>query len=103
MLLTTTNVIEGYEITEYKGLVFGEALRGTNVVKDIGAGLKNFFGGRMDGYEETLVQARKEALSELEARAAKLGANAVVGIQFDSTTDQGMLMVMVTGTAVVTK
>lgn len=103
MIVTTTNQIEGHEVLEYKGLVFGEALRGTNVIKDIGAGLKNFFGGRMDGYEDTLVQARKEAVDEMTTRAQKLGANAVIGIQIDSTTDQGMLMVMATGTAVVVK
>lgn len=100
MLVTTTNRVEGHEIVEYKGLVFGESLRGTNVVKDLGAGLKNFFGGRMDGYEDTLVQARKEAVEEMQRRAEKMGANAVVGVQIDSTTDQGMLMIMATGTAV---
>ena len=50
MLVTTTNSIEGRRITEYKGLVAGEAVTGANVVRDIFAGLRDFFGGRSGSY-----------------------------------------------------
>lgn len=80
-----------------------EVITGINVFKDIGEGLRNIFGGRSQGYEEELAIARAEALQEMEARAQQLGANAVVGVKMDCEvlgTDNGMLMVTCSGTAV---
>lgn len=65
MIVTTTNTVEGHEIREYRGIVFGEVITGINVFKDIGAGLRNFFGGRSAGYEEELMNARNAALDEM--------------------------------------
>ena len=107
MIITTIQDVPGMEIVEYRGLATGEVVAGINVVKDIGAGLRNLFGGRIKGYEEEIVQARDEALKELEARAAEMGANAVIGVRidFDAIGGDGdnMLLVTVTGTAVVAK
>ena len=107
MIITTTQDVPGMEIVEYRGLVTGEVVAGINVVKDIGAGLRNLFGGRIKGYEDEIIQARAEALKELEARAEEMGANAVIGVRinFDSLGGNGnnMLLVTVTGTAVVVK
>ena len=75
-----------------------------NFVRDIAASFSNFFGGRSGSYEEELVQARQNALIELEQRAIDRGANAVVGVDIDYEvlgTDNGMLMVTASGTAVV--
>ena len=52
MIITTTAQIEGYRIRAYHGIVFGEVVSGVDFVKDFGAGLRNFFGGRSEGYEE---------------------------------------------------
>ena len=103
MIVSTTPSLEGYRIQEYKGVVFGEVIAGINLFKDFGAGLTNLFGGRSDGYEEELLNARSTAMAEMEARAVKLGANAVVGVDIDyEVLGQGnMLMVSATGTAVV--
>ena len=104
MIITTTNSIEGHSIREYRGVVFGEVITGINVFRDMGAGLRNIFGGRSAGYEEELQQARTAALEELSQRAAAAGANAVVGVDVDYEVlgaDNGMLMVSVSGTAVV--
>ncbi|WP_143754793.1 heavy metal-binding domain-containing protein, partial [Listeria seeligeri] len=49
--------IEGKQIIEYKKIVFGEVITGVNFMKDIGAGLRNFFGGRSQGYEDELINA----------------------------------------------
>ncbi len=107
MIVTTTNTVPGMEVVEYKGLATGEVVAGINVIKDIGAGLRNFFGGRSAGYEEELIRARNQALEELKQNAAKLGANAVIGLSVDveSIGGQGgsMLFVSVVGTAVVVK
>lgn len=103
MILTTTPTVEGRTITGYRGIVFGEVISGVNVLKDFAAGLSNFFGGRSNTYEEELMNARTQALAELEQRAAQAGADAVVGIDVDYEvlgSDNGMLMVTVSGTAV---
>lgn len=104
MIVTTTNSIEGSPIREYRGIAFGEVITGINVFKDIGAGLRNFFGGRSAGYEEELQNARNEALAEMCRRAENIGANAVVGVDIDYEVigaNNGMLMVSASGTAVV--
>lgn len=103
MIVTTTPSVEGRRITEYKGVVFGEVIAGVNFVKDFVAGLSNFFGGRSGTYDEELINARQQALAEMEQRAAQLGADAVVGVDIDYEVlgaDNGMLMVTASGTAV---
>ena len=103
MVVTTTNAVEGRKVVEYKDIVFGEVITGINFFKDIGAGLRNMFGGRSQGYEDELCNARNEALEEMKRRAASLGANAVIGVDIDYEVlgpDNGMLMVTASGTAV---
>ncbi|MGI5893027.1 MAG: putative heavy metal-binding protein [Candidatus Merdivicinus sp.] len=103
MLITTTPTIEGHTIREYRGIVFGENVSGINFVKDFAAGLSNFFGGRSHTYEEELIAARESALQEMSERAAQMGANAIVGVDIDYEmlgADNGMMMVTVSGTAV---
>jgi uncharacterized protein YbjQ (UPF0145 family) len=104
MLVTTTPSVEGRKIVEYRGIVFGEVIAGVDVIKDIAAGLRNFFGGRAGAYEGELVEARESALAEMSDRAAALGANAIIGVDIDyEVLGQGgnMLMVTASGTAVV--
>ena len=103
MIITTTPSIEGRAITEYKGIVFGEVISGINFLKDIGASIRNFFGGRSQGYEGELLAARGQALQEMEQRARELGCDAVVGVKMDYEVlgaDNGMLMVTCSGTGV---
>ena len=102
MIITTTNSIEDKSILEYRGIVFGEVISGVNVLKDVAAGFRDIFGGRSNAYEEKLTKARTSALVEMETRAKALGANAVVGVDIDYEVLGGMLMVTVSGTAVVT-
>lgn len=104
MIVTTTPGIDGKQITEYKGVVFGEVISGVNFLKDFAAGLSNIFGGRSGTYEDELIAARENAMREMEQRAYQLGANAVVGVDIDYEVlgaDNGMLMVTASGTAVV--
>lgn len=103
MLLTTTPGIEGHVIEQYYGVVFGEVVAGVDFIRDIAAGLSNFFGGRSGSYEEELIRARESAIREMEDRAMSMGANAVVGIDVDYEVlgaNNGMLMVTASGTAV---
>ena len=106
MIVTTTPTIEGKKILEYRGLVVGEVINGVDFVKDISAGLTNFFGGRADSYEGELIAAREAAINEMMQRAFQLGANAIVGVDIDYETlgsGNNMLMVTVSGTAVITE
>ncbi|RCW21979.1 uncharacterized protein YbjQ (UPF0145 family) [Ciceribacter lividus] len=108
MIITTTPTIEGRSIVEYKGIVTGEAILGTNIFRDIFAGIRDLVGGRSASYEQVLREARETALREVEQEARRLGANAVVGVDIDyenvSTGSSGsMLMVSVSGTAVVVR
>lgn len=103
MIITTTNSIEGREITEYIGIVYGEVISGVSFIKDFGAGLRDIFGGRSAGYEEELVRARTEAIEEMKIRAENIGADAVVGCKMDYEVlgqSGSMLMVTISGTAV---
>jgi uncharacterized protein YbjQ (UPF0145 family) len=104
MIVTTTPSIEGKKITAYKGVVFGEVISGVDFIKDFAAGLTNFFGGRSGSYEGELIEARNQAMHELERRAGALGANAIVGVDIDYEVlgqAGNMLMVTASGTAVV--
>ena len=107
MIIATTNYVPGMEIVEYQGFATGEVVAGINFIKDIGAGIRNLFGGRVQGYEDEIIQARAEALKELEVRAAAMGANAVIGVRIDfdalGSNGNNMLLVTVTGTAVVVR
>ncbi|AIX74283.1 MAG: heavy metal-binding domain-containing protein [Mixta calida] len=106
MKLTTTPGLEGETITEYCGVVTGEAILGANIFRDFFAGIRDIVGGRSGAYEKELRKARQLAFEEMEEQAKALGANAVVGIDIDYETvgkDSSMLMVSVSGTAVKTQ
>ena len=103
MILTTTPTVEGRTIIEYKGIVFGEVISGVNFIKDFKASLRDFVGGRSGSYEQELVNARNQAMRELEERARQLNADVVVGIDIDYEVlgqSGSMLMVSASGTAV---
>lgn len=108
MLLSTTSSLDGITIKEYRGIVFGEVIVGTDFVKDFTAGITNVIGGRVSEYEEELVAARADAIREMMERAKKIGANALVGVSVDVESitvgekSEIMIMVVATGTAVVT-
>ena len=103
MIHSTTPTLEGKTISQYLGVVTGEAILGANIVKDILAGITDIIGGRSAAYEKELGKARVIAFEEMDEQANNLGANAIVGIDLDYETVGGgsMLMVTVSGTAVV--
>jgi uncharacterized protein YbjQ (UPF0145 family) len=104
MILTTTATLEGKKIINYIGIVTGDTIMGANVFKDIFASVRDIVGGRSATYEKELGKAREIAVAEMIAEAQRQGANAIIGIDYDYETvgAQGsMLMVNVTGTAVI--
>jgi len=104
MIVTTTPSIEGKRITQYLGVITGEAILGANIFRDMFAAVRDIVGGRSAAYERELGKAREIALEDLDDWAAELGANAVVGVNIDYESfgqTNGMMMVSVTGTAVI--
>lgn len=103
MFSTTTNSIDGRPVQQYLGLVTGEVIVGANIFRDLFASITDIVGGRSGKYEKVLARARQQAVQEMEAEAQRLGASAVIGVDFDyESLGQGgsMLMVIATGTAV---
>ncbi len=101
MIVTTTHDIQGKTINDYLGIVIGEAIIGTNIFRDIGAGLRDIVGGRSGAYEKKMTEARETAIREMIDKAQTLGADAVVGVDIDyETVGNGMMMVSASGTAV---
>jgi uncharacterized protein YbjQ (UPF0145 family) len=104
MLISTTSIIEGRPVNRYLGIVTGEAIIGANIFRDMFASVRDIVGGRSATYEKGLAEARELALAEMQQRAAALGANAVIAVDLDYEvlgSNNGMLMVSASGTAVV--
>lgn len=104
VILSTTPTLEGRPIRDYLGIVTGEVIVGANLFRDLFASITDIVGGRSGKYEDVLARARKEAISEMEAEAARLGGNAVVGVDLDYEVlgqNGSMLMVSASGTAVI--
>jgi len=85
MFITTTFTIEGYQITDYKGLVRGIIVRAPTIAQGIVGGLKNIIGGRIGAYTEMCEQARQQAYDSMLQHARELGANAIVGVRYDAS------------------
>ena len=103
MIVTTTPSVEGQPVTEYLGIVSGEAIMGANMFKDMFAGIRDIVGGRSGAYEEELRRAKDIAMREMQENAAHMGANAILGVDLDYETvgaNGSMLMVTASGTAV---
>ena len=101
MIVSNTETIAGYRISEIQGLVQGNTVRAKHAGRDIAAGLKNLVGGELKGYTELLTESRREALERMIAQAEQLGANAVVNVRFTtSAVTAGAAELYAYGTAV---
>ena len=108
MIVSTTPSLQGHEIVDYKGVVTGEAILGTNIFRDLFASIRDIVGGRSGAYEKSLREAREIALREMQDEARERGCNAVVGVDIDYEnvtvgSSGSMLMVSASGTAVVVR
>lgn len=105
MIVTTTHSVDNHSINTYLGIVSGEAILGANIFRDVFAGVRDIVGGRSGEYEKSLRKAQAIAVHEMEEKAARAGADAIVGVDLDYETitlgsGGGMLMVTASGTAV---
>jgi len=103
MILSTIDSIPGKEITTVLGLVRGNTVRAGHLGKDITAMFKNFVGGEVGDYTKLMAEAREQALDRLRGEAKAMGADAVVGLRFStSSISPGAAEMVVYGTAVKT-
>jgi len=101
MLLATSDIVAGKDIMETLGLVKGNSVQSRNIGRDMIAGLRNIVGGEMKEYAEMLVRSREIATEAMVEEAKQLGADAVVGISYaTSSVMDGTSEVLVYGTAV---
>lgn len=104
MIVTTSDGVEGRPVTQYLGIVSGEAVMGTNIFKDFFAGIRDIIGGRSASYEKELRKAKEMAQEEMMAQAAEYGADAIIAVDLDyealTSSNSSMLMVCCNGTAV---
>ena len=104
ILLSTTSILEGWQILDYLGPISAQFVIGTGVFTDLFAGITDFFGAHSRSYQQKIDQITNEALLALRHKAAKLGANAVIGLRVDTDEISGggksMLMITAMGTAV---
>ena len=102
MLLTTTFSIERKKIVKHLGLVKGNTIRARHLGRDIMAGLKNIVGGEISDYTKMMAESREQSIDRMVEEAEKLGANAIVGVDFStSMMMQSASEILVFGTAIV--
>jgi len=101
MIVTTTNDVAGYRVTQHLGLVRGLTVRSRSIIGSIGAGIQSLFGGNITIYTELCEKAREEAFELMLQHAAAMGANGVVAMRYDANeVAQGVTEVLAYGTAV---
>jgi uncharacterized protein YbjQ (UPF0145 family) len=85
MLISTTNDLPGYEVTEVLGEVFGVTVRSRNIGSQIGAGLKALAGGELKGMTKNLTASRLEVIERMSQEAQAKGGDAIVAMRFDTS------------------
>ena len=104
MIITTTPAIDGRRVSSYLGVISADVITGANLFRDFFASVRDMVGGRVRSYEQLFAETKDEALRDLAEKAAKLGADAVVGVDLDYEIIGGdrktILMIAATGTAV---
>jgi len=104
MIVATTNDIHGKTIVKVFGLVKGSTVRSRHIGHDLTAAMKNITGGEIREYTKLMAESREQALDRMREEAAKLGANAVIGVRFvTSEIMHNAAELLVYGTAVLVK
>ena len=104
IILTGAEGFDGYEIMEYKGMVWGIAVRAKDFGQDCAMGCKHFTGGELGSYSQLGDETRQQAIDRMMAMARRQGANGIINVDFELVgASQGASQVVVHGTAVVIK
>ncbi|HVY52164.1 MAG TPA: heavy metal-binding domain-containing protein [Devosia sp.] len=102
MIVVTTNDVPGHRIVRTVGLVRGITVRSRSVIGTIGGALQSLVGGNVTLFTQLAETSRKEALDLMVEHASQMGANAVIGMRYDSNEiGEGITEMLAYGTAVV--
>src|SRR3954453_10303040 len=101
VIVTTANELEGFQISEYLGVVRGIVVRAQTIGQGIRGAFSSIFGGNIRAYEEVCEQARSEAFARMVEHAQERDADAIIAMRYDATEfAQGITEVLAYGTAV---
>ena len=101
MIIATTESVAGYNISDPLRTVIGNTIRARHLGKDIMAVFRTIIGGEIKEYTGMLAESREQALIRMQDKAKELGANAVVGVRFQTSMIlSGTAELLVYGTAV---
>ena len=104
IIMTGAEGFDGYEIMEYKGMVWGISVRAKDVGQDCAMGCKHMVGGELSSYSQLGDESRQRSIDLMLEMAGRQGANGVINVEFELTgASQGASQVVVHGTAVVIK
>jgi len=102
IIIVTTPTVPGYRVRRVLGVITGLSPRTRGVGGKFVAGIQSMFGGEVTAFTSEIEKARVEALERLKEKAMAMGANAVVGVDIEtSDVFQGLVLISATGTAVV--
>ena len=101
MIVVTTEQVPGQRETASLGMVRGSSIRARHIGKDIMAGFRNIAGGEVHEYSKLLGESREQAIDRMIEEAEALGADAIIGVRFQtSMVMQGAAEMLCYGTAV---
>ncbi|MCP4113547.1 MAG: YbjQ family protein [Desulfobacteraceae bacterium] len=104
IIMTGAEGFDGYEIMEYKGMVWGISVRAKDMGQDCAMGCKQITGGELESYSQLGDESRQRAIDNMLRMTARQKANAIINVEFELTgAAQGASEVVVHGTAVVIK
>ena len=102
MIVTTSNDISGYRVTQHLGVCRGITVRSRSVVGNFVGGIQSVFGGKLSVYVELAEKSRQEAFDLMVQHAGQGGANAIIAMRYDANEIMdGITEVLAYGTAVV--
>ncbi len=85
VIVSTTFQLDGYEVSQYLGLVRGVTVRSPTIAQGVMGGLKSIIGGKIGAFTEMCEQARQHAYDLMIEHAQEMGANAVIGVSYDAS------------------
>ena len=104
IIMSGSDGFDGYEIMEYKGMVWGISARAKDLGQDFAMGCKQISGGELSSYTALGDESRQRALDRMLQMAKRQGANAIINVEFElGGANQGASQAVVHGTAVVIK
>ena len=103
-IITTTPTVSGYEIKQVLGVVTGLTPRTRGMLGRFVAGIQSLVGGEVTAFTTELEKARVEAMDRVRSKALALGANAIIGLDLETSDlglQAGVVVISATGTAVI--